>query len=317
MNTKPNKHNTSLSAVQNVVAVLDIGSNSFHLTLANIATDKLKIIHKAKFKVGLADGLINTGFISSNAFELGLSTLKKIKLTLAQYPITFVKVIATQALRTAKNTEDFIDKAKDVFPYPIEVIEGKEEARLIYKGVISQSHSEKRQLTIDIGGGSSEFVIGQGVKPKLLRSLNIGCVSFSNRFFADGQLTSSNFNHAINAASKEITAISEEYKTLNWQTCLGTSGSIESIFSVMQIMEISNKVNLHNLETLLSQIITFKSIHSLNLGDINRERQHVFPAGLAILIAIFRTLEITKMEFSSADLGQGMAFEIMENHYEH
>jgi exopolyphosphatase/guanosine-5'-triphosphate,3'-diphosphate pyrophosphatase len=313
LNTKANIHNHSLSAAQNYVAVLDIGSNSFHLTIANTTQNHLEIIHKAKFKVSLADGLINTGVINATTFELGLDTLKKIKRILDEHPIKLVKVIATQALRCAKNTNEFIAQAKIVFPYPIEVIEGQEEARLIYKGVMSQTYSEQAQLIIDIGGGSSEFVIGQGLEPKLLSSLNIGCVSFSNRFFADGLLTTDNFNNAINAASDDISIIANEYKKLGWQACLGTSGSIESIFSVMKMMEVGNQVNLHNLETLMSQIITFKSIELLKLGDINKERQHVFPAGLAILIAMFRTLTITNMQLSSADLGQGMAFEIMEN----
>jgi len=315
LNTKPNKHDHLTTTAQNIVAVLDIGSNSFHLTIVNITQNQLDIIHKTKFKVSLADGLVNTGFISQASFVLGLDTLKKVKLILEQYSISLVKVIATQALRCAKNTDEFIAQAYEVFPYTIEVIEGKEEARLIYKGVISQVYSDQTQLIIDIGGGSSEFVIGQGIEPKLLSSINIGCVSFSNRFFADGQLTTDNFNNAINAASTEITTIANEYKKLGWEHCLGTSGSIESIFSVMQIMNIGTHVNLHNLETLLSQIITYKSIDLLKLGDINKERQHVFPAGLAILIAMFRTLEINNIHFSPADLGQGVAFEIMEEHY--
>lgn len=313
MNTEPNTHNPLISSAQNHIAVLDIGSNSFHLTIANITQNNLVIIHQTKFKVSLADGLINTGVINPTTFKLGLETLKKVKLILDQYPITMVKVIATQALRSAKNTNEFIIQAKEIFPHPIEVIEGQEEARLIYKGVISQNYSEQSQLIIDIGGGSSEFVIGKGLDPKLLRSLNIGCVSFSNRFFADGLLTTKNFNNAINAACEDISTIAYEYKKLGWQTCLGTSGSIESVFSVMQMMKISDEVNLHNLETLLSQIITFKSIDLLKLGEINKERRHVFPAGLAILIAMFRSLEITTMQLSSGDLGQGMAFEIMEN----
>lgn len=312
MNTKPNEHNRFTATAQNNVAVLDLGSNSFHLTIANTTQNQLNIIHKNKFKVGLADELVNTGFINPTAFELGLETLQKIKLILDAQPISQVKVIATQALRCAKNTNEFIAQAYNVFPYPIEVIEGKEEARLIYKGVISQAYSDQTQLIIDIGGGSSEFVIGQGLEPKLLRSINIGCVSFTNRFFSDGLLTETSFNNAINAASGKISTIADQYKQQGWQVCLGTSGSIESIFSVMELMQIGNQVNLHNLETLLSQIITYKSSDLLDLGDINKERQHVFPAGLAILIAMFRTLEITQMQFSPADLGQGMAFELME-----
>ncbi|WP_341206259.1 Ppx/GppA family phosphatase [uncultured Psychrosphaera sp.] len=310
MNISPLKNN--LSNTHNHVAVLDIGSNSFHLTIVQINNKKLNIIHKSKYKVGLADGLVNTGLINPDAFSLGLETLKKVKVVLEHYPIKTVRVIATQALRCANNTNDFISQAQNVFPYPIEVIQGKEEARLIYKGVISQVYSEQVQLVIDIGGGSSEFVIGHGLEPKLLTSLNIGCVSFTNQFFADGQVSLENFNNAIQAASTEIKNIAQTYKQLGWETCLGTSGSIESIFSVIEMMDKNKLVTLHNLETLMSQIIEFKSIDALQLGDINKERQHVFPAGLAILIAMFRTLTITQMQYSHADLGQGVAFEIIE-----
>lgn len=312
LNINPIKINNTSQSTHNTVAVLDIGSNSFHLLIVNIYPNQLNIIHKNKYKVGLADGLINTGFINPNAFAIGLNTLKKINLVLENHSVNTVRVIATQALRCAKNTNEFINQAKEIFPYPIEVIQGKEEARLIYKGVASQVYSKQTQLIIDIGGGSSEFVIGQGIQPKLLTSLNIGCVSFTNQFFADGQLSSRNFNNAIKAASNEILDIAQEYKQLGWKVCFGTSGSIESIFSVLEIMNIGEQVDLHNLETLLSQIIKFKSIESLELGDINKERQHVFPAGLAILIAIFRTLKIPRMLYSQADLGQGVAFEIME-----
>lgn len=309
---KPNKNNQLTPSTQNNVAVLDIGSNSFHLIIVSLNKNELSILHKAKYKVGLAEDLINTGLLSSKTFSLGLDALQQINSVVESYPIDHVRVIATQALRSAKNTGEFISQAKDVFPYPIEVISGKEEARLIYKGVISREQANDIQLVIDIGGGSSEFVIGQGIQAKLLNSINIGCVSFTNRFFNHGELSEHAFNQAINAACEQIEPIASEYITHGWDVCFGTSGSIESIFSVMQMMKIGNQVNLHNLETLMSQIIAFKSTNLLKLGVINEDRKHVFPAGLAILIAMFRTLKIDQMEFSQADLGQGVAFELME-----
>lgn len=309
---KPNKNNQLTPTTQNNVAVLDIGSNSFHLIIVSLNKNELSILHKAKYKVGLAEDLINTGLLSPKTFSIGLDALQQINSVVESYPIDHVRVIATQALRCAKNTQEFISQAKDVFPYPIEVISGKEEARLIYKGVISREQANDIQLVIDIGGGSSEFVIGQGIQAKLLNSINIGCVSFTNQFFNQGELTEVAFNQAIDAACKQIEPISSEYITNGWDVCFGTSGSIESIFSVMQMMKIGNQVNLHNLETLMSQIITFKSTNMLKLGVINEDRKHVFPAGLALLIAMFRTLKIEKMKFSQADLGQGVAFELME-----
>jgi exopolyphosphatase/guanosine-5'-triphosphate,3'-diphosphate pyrophosphatase len=312
LNNKPYQNNQLTPPTQNNVAVLDIGSNSFHLIIVSLNPNELSILHKAKYKVGLAEDLINTGLLSPEAIATGLETLKQINSVVDSYPIDHVRIIATQALRSAKNTEEFINQAQKVFPYPIEVISGKEEARLIYKGVVSREQASEVQLVIDIGGGSSEFVIGQSIQAKLLNSINIGCVSFTNQFFSHGELSQHAFNQAIDAACKQIEPISAEYIAHSWDVCFGTSGSIESIFSVMQMMKIGNQVNLHNLETLMSQIITFKSANLLKLGVINEDRKCVFPAGLAILIAMFRTLKISHMEFSQADLGQGVAFELME-----
>lgn len=306
-------HNQSTETkTQHIIAVLDIGSNSFHFIIADHRTSTPTILHKAKYKVGLAQGLVNTGLINPSAFELGLDTLKKINTVLNQYQVDQVKVIATQALRSAKNTNEFIEQAAAVFPYPIEVIQGVEEARLIFKGVVSQNHSSLTQLVIDIGGGSSEFVIGKQNQGILLNSLNMGCVNFTNKFFHDGQLNQSNFDRAILAATEELNAIKTQYNQHGWQSCIGTSGSIESILSVIKLTNIGQEITLHNLDTLMSQTLELDTIDALNLGAVNEERKHVFPAGLAILIAIFRSLEITSMAFSSADLGQGVAFEIAE-----
>ncbi len=306
-------HNQSIETkAQHIIAVLDLGSNSFHFLIADHRTSAPTILHKAKYKVGLAQGLVNTGVINPCAFKLGLDTLQKINTVLNQYQVNQVKVIATQALRSAKNTKEFIEQAAAVFPYPIEVIKGVEEARLIFKGVVSQKRSAQTQLVIDIGGGSSEFVIGEQNQEVLLNSLNMGCVNFTNQFFHDGLLSQSNFDRAIQAAMGELELIKVKYNQHGWQRCIGTSGSIESVLSVIKLKQIGEDITLHNLDTLMSQTLQLKTIDSLNLGAVNEERKHVFPAGLAILIAIFRSLNITNMTFSSADLGQGVAFEIAE-----
>ncbi|MAI65755.1 MAG: exopolyphosphatase, partial [Alteromonas sp.] len=169
------------------VAALDIGSNSFHLVVARIVADSVQILHRVKQKVRLADGLDDDDILSDEAIARGLSMLKVIAESLKGFEPDSVRIVATHTLRKARNARHFIKAAKEVLPYPIEVISGVEEARLIYSGVAHTNHADGQQLVVDIGGGSTEFVIGKGFTPLLCRSLQMGCVSYTQRFFSTGE----------------------------------------------------------------------------------------------------------------------------------
>jgi len=301
------------------VAALDIGSNSFHLVVARIVAGSVQILHRVKQKVRLGDGLGTDGVLSEEAMQRGLDTLKGIAESLQGFDPECVRVVATHALREASNANDFLKAAKKVFPFPIEIISGVEEARLIYQGVAHNNHQEYQRLVIDIGGGSTEFIIGEGFDTKVLRSLQMGCVSYTNRFFKQGELKPKAFNRAITSAQQELEMIDKKYIQIGWNTCIGTSGTIKSIIELAAQLDSTNREN----HVCLSDLLTLKDLccaagnsEDLQIQGLTDDRRPVFAAGLAILIAVFKSLDIQEMEFSQDALREGLLYE-MEEHLTH
>lgn len=292
------------------IAVLDIGSNSFHLIVARVISGTVQVLHKMKQKVRLADGLSKDNQLSDEAIQRGLQALEVIKQSLEGFEPSSVRFVATYTLRKAKNANQFIKAAKSIMPYPIEVIAGQEEARLIFNGVAHTEQLEDKTLVIDIGGGSTEFVIGEGFDPILLRSLDMGCVSFTKLFFNKGKIKKSAFNKAIMTAQQQLELIEDKYFNIGWQQTLGTSGTIESIVSLCSEDTTQYKLTLNDLERIQEQIINVGVIDELDLGAVNEDRKQVFPAGLAILIAIFRSLKVSYLVFNNSALREGVIYEM-------
>ena len=301
------------------VAALDIGSNSFHLVVARIVAGSVQILHRIKQKVRLADGLNADGYLSDEAQQRGLDTLAIIAESLQDLAPESVRVVATHTLRKATNAKDFLQAAKEVFPFPIEIISGAEEARLIYQGVAHTNHQLGQRLVIDIGGGSTEFIIGEGFEPKILRSLQMGCVSYTNRFFKQGELKPKAFNKAITSAQQELELIDKKFNQLGWKSCIGTSGTIKSIIELASQLDSTNRdnsVSLTDLISLMNLCCAAGNSKDLKLEGLNEDRRPVFAAGLAILIGIFKSLNISEMEFSPAALREGVLYE-MEDQLAH
>jgi exopolyphosphatase/guanosine-5'-triphosphate,3'-diphosphate pyrophosphatase len=301
------------------VAALDIGSNSFHLVVARIVAGSVQIVHRVKQKVRLADGLGNDGVLSDEAMQKGLDTLSVIAESLQGFEPEYVRVVATHTLRRASNAKDFLNAAKKRFPFPIDVISGAEEARLIYQGVAHTNHQDGQRLVVDIGGGSTEFIIGEDFDTKILRSLQMGCVSYTNRFFKQGELKPRAFDKAITSARQELEMIDKQYKQIGWKTCIGTSGTIKVIIELAAQLDSTNrenKVSLSDLYTLKDLCCAAGNSRDLKLQGLTEDRQPVLAAGLAILIGIFKSLKIDQMEFSPAALREGVLYE-MEDHLKH
>ena len=301
------------------VAALDIGSNSFHLVVARIVAGSVQILHRVKQKVRLAEGLNEDDILSDEAMERGLAMLKVVAESLKGFEPDSVRIVATHTLRKARNARDFISAARDILPYPIEVISGVEEARLIYSGVAHTNHADGQQLVVDIGGGSTEFVIGEGFTPLLCRSLQMGCVSYTKRFFPDGELKSKAFNRAITAAQQELELIDNKYRRLGWVQCIGTSGTIRSLFTLCQQDRPNGHdipVTLKSLRNLMKQFISAGHIDKLSYADLSEDRRVVIAGGLAILIAVFKALEIEGLVYSPAALREGVLYQ-MEDELHH
>lgn len=322
----PNTNNVLDSTFDNVeirntskVAALDMGSNSFHLVVARIVAGSVQILHRVKQKVRLGDGLGTDGVLSEEAIQRGLDTLKVIAESIQGFEPEYVRVVATHTLRKASNAKEFLIAAKKVFPFPIEVISGAEEARLIYQGVAHTNHQEGQRLVVDIGGGSTEFIIGEDFDTKILRSVQMGCVSYTNRFFKHGELKLKAFDKAITSARQELEMIDKQYKQIGWKNCIGTSGTIKVVIELAAQLDSTNRenqVSLGDLYILRDLCCAAGNSRDLKLQGLSEDRQPVLAAGLAILIGIFKSLKIDQMAFSPAALREGVLYE-MEDHLKH
>jgi len=299
------------------VAALDIGSNSFHLVVARIVDGSVQILHRVKQKVRLAEGLNEHNVLEGEAKQRGLDTLKIIADSLKGFEPDSVRIVGTYTLRKAVNAKEFIEEALQILPYPIEVISGTEEARLIYSGVAHTNHDAGKRLVVDIGGGSTEFIIGEGLSPLLLRSLQMGCVSYTQRFFPDGELSAKAFKKAITAAEQEMEPIEDRYRRMGWQRCIGTSGTIKAILGLIQLGkkegEHEEPVTLKALKALKNQFIEAGHVDKLTYPLLSEERRPVIPAGLCVLIGLFKALRIESLEYSPAALREGVLYQMEDD----
>lgn len=295
------------------VAALDIGSNSFHLVVGRIVADSVQILHRVKQKVRFVEGLDKDDMLSAEFMEHGLNTLSFMAESLQGFAPDSVRVVATHTLRRAVNAREFVQAARSILPYPIEIISGVEEARLIYLGVAHTSHLNGQNLVVDIGGGSTEFVIGEGFEPKLLRSVKMGCVSYSLEYFKNGTLKNKTFDKVITAAQQELELIEKKFVQLGWQQVIGCSGTIKSIIDLAQKLDDTaqqNTVTLDNLRELINQCCRAGHIEKLSFEGLAEDRRSLLPAGLCILSAIFLSLKIEEMSFSPDALREGVIYEM-------
>ncbi|MCG8709313.1 exopolyphosphatase [Brenneria sp. 4F2] len=298
-------------------AAVDLGSNSFHMVIARVVNGALQVLSRLKQRVYLADGLDNQNMLSEEAMERGLSCLALFAERLQGFSALNVSIVGTHALRQAANAQEFLRRAADIMPYPIEIISGHEEARLIFMGVEHTQPEKGRKLVIDIGGGSTELVIGEDFEPMLIESRRMGCVSFAQQFFPNGEISESNFKRARLAAAQKLETLSWEYRIYGWEYALGASGTIKATHEIL--LEMGKKDGLitpGRLEMLREQILQFKSFKSLSLPGLPEDRQSVLVPGVAILCGIFDALSIKELRLSDGALREGVLYE-MEGRFRH
>ncbi|MFS1933578.1 exopolyphosphatase [Vibrio splendidus] len=293
------------------IAAIDLGSNSFHMVVARVFEQHLQLVSRHKQRVRLGDGLDERNFLSESAIERGLECLKVFAERLADFELDDVRVVATHTLRKAKNAKDFVEQAKPLFPFPIEIISGQEEARIIYNGVEHTQAASESKLVIDIGGGSTELVAGQGFTPQIMRSLPMGCVSFTQRFFADGELTSQHFFDAYISATRLLMPLIEEYKKNAWEVAFGSSGTTKSIKEVLIGLGFTDGlITPQRLSYLKNHLCEFPSSKGLDLSGLSDERKSVFAAGVTILSAAMDMLNIKELHFSDSALREGVLYDM-------
>ena len=293
-------------------AAIDLGSNSFHMLVVRHIDGSVQTMAKIKRKVRLAAGLDENNALSLEAMQRGWDCLSLFAERLQDIPTENIRIVGTATLRTATNVDIFLEKANQILGHDIEVISGEEEAATIYKGVAHTSGGSGRRLVVDIGGASTELIIGQGFEAKALTSLKMGCVTWLERHFKDRQLTVTNFNNAILAAKETLQPILEQYTNIGWDVCVGASGTVQALQEIMLAQGMDEVITHAKLKRLQKQAMRADHLEELEIEGLTLERALVFPSGLSILIAIFELLEIDSMTLAGGALREGLVYEMVD-----
>ncbi len=295
------------------LAAVDLGSNSFRLEVARVAGDQLYPLDALKETVRLAGGLGDDKKLDEATQEVALACLQRFGERLRGLSPEAVRCVGTSALRVAKNSSVFIRKAEAALGHPIEIVAGREEARLIYLGVAhSLPASPDRRLVVDIGGGSTEFIIGHGLKPHERESLHMGCVNFSQRFFAKGVIDKAALKAAEVAARAEVERITREFSKANWQQAIGSSGTARALREILEQNGWSERgITADGLAKLHAQFAKAGQIDALELAGLARDRRPVIAGGFAIMAGLFAELGIEQMDVAEAAMREGILYDLL------
>ena len=301
------------SPVQQTFAAVDLGSNSFHMIVANYNDQRLQVIDKLKDMVRLASGLDEDNKLSGDIMERAITCLEKFGQRLRDIPRLNVRAVGTNTLRKARNSKDFLRHAQQALGQPIDIISGQEEARLVFLGVTHSIYNQNDKcLVIDIGGGSTEVIIGRGFEPIYMESLYMGCANITQRFFNDGTINRKKMNRAILFARQELESISTRYKKLGWQRAIGSSGTNISIHEIIKQQGWSDDgISQDALQKLNDALINIGDISQFNFDGLSEQRRPIFIGGVAILCALFEALEIEKMQISDGALREGLLHDLI------
>lgn len=296
-----------------VVAGVDLGSHSFHMIVVRVdETGRFHVLDKLRERVRLAAGLTEKRTLSQEAQERAIESLRRMGQRLRGLPPGAVRAVGTNTLRQSKDAQ-FLDRAQEALGHPIEIISGMEEARLIYLGVShSLAASGERRLVVDIGGGSTECIIGEGFDPVVADSLYMGCVSYTMRYFGDGRITKEAFQRAEMAARIELEPIVERFKEVGWQGVVGSSGTVIAARKVIEANGWAEaNITDKGIKRLRKALIAQGKIDKLSLPGLEADRAIVFPGGLAILKAIFDMLELETMQSARGALREGLIYDLL------
>lgn len=308
------------SKQNNEYAIVDLGSNSFHMIIVKRVNDSLQVIYKNKQNIHLATGLNNESVLSATSIQRGVNCLAMFAERLSNIPVKNIKIVGTHSLRVAKNRQQFLMEAAKVFPYPIEIISGQEEARLIYIGAINNESVSKSDVKfiIDIGGGSTEIAIGTGSTPTLVESRPMGCVTYAKQFFPDEKITRQSFEKARLSAEQQVEKIINLVKSKNISIAFGASGTIKSIYNILLDIGVTDGIiTPQRLEDLVSYIFEFERFADIDYPSLSEERKHVFVSGLAIFYGVFKAFGIKELYYTQSALREGILFELTRINEQH
>jgi len=296
-----------------VIAAVDLGSNSFHMVVARRSNGELTILDRIREMVRLGAGLDEKGRISPEATELALDCLNRFRERLAALEAGQVRAVGTNTLRRARQRNAFMLRARGALGHPIEVISGVEEARLVYLGA---SHSlpahEGHRLVVDIGGGSTELIVGRGDEAERLESLYMGCVSSSETFFPGGEISESAFRDAQLFARRELRPVREPFRRIDWGQAVGTSGTIRATGRILrELGQTEGEITPGGLALLRERLLAAGHVRKHELPGLGAQRAPVYPGGLAVLIEVFEALQIERMQPAEGALREGLLWDLV------
>lgn len=294
-------------------AAIDLGSNSFHMVIAEPEGNSIRIIDSLRMPTRLGAGLDKKKCIKPETMEAALAAMSQFAERLRGVPRHNVRIVGTNTLRRATNAKFFMAKCEVMLGKRIEIISGREEARLIHTAV---SHvlpdADSKRLVIDIGGGSTEFVIGTGFKADLMESVNMGCVSYATEYFDTDQVDNAAMKKAAVQAQLEMRPIAQEYREAGWQEVIGCSGTIKATARMLAELGLTDgTITREGLRKLIRRITKDGSVEALKLTSISQSRTQVIAGGLAVLNGIMKTLDIDSMVASQVALREGLIFDMI------
>jgi len=300
------------------IAAIDLGSNSFHMIVARWDNGQLSLLDRLREPVRMGFGLEDDGSLSDDARERALACLERFGECLRGYPSRNVRIVGTKTLRSIKDARHFLAEAQARLGHPVEIISGDEEARLIYLGVAHCIAPTKgKRILMDIGGGSTEIILGDGMTPLLKESLNMGCIAITKKFFNDGRVTEKLVTKALIACLQELEPVKDAFIEMGWQEVLGASGTIKAVAKVCEEQGWSKgEITLDSLEKILGLYLKQGNLN-LRLEGLSDDRQPVFLGGVITLTALFDALNLTSMVAADWALREGLLFDVkgrMENH---
>ncbi|MFZ5484661.1 MAG: exopolyphosphatase [Pseudomonadota bacterium] len=301
------------------LAALDIGSNSFHLQVARVDGDQLYYLDAHKDAVRLAAGLTATKELDAASQERALACLARFGERLQGMPPGAVRAVGTSALRVAKNAPAFLDRARAILGFDIDIVAGREEARLIYLGVAhSLPLTTEPRLVVDIGGGSTECIIGTGYEARDRESLHMGCVVFSNRFFPDGQIDKIQLKAAVTAARVEAQQVAHEFRRGRWHEAVGSSGTARALGEILYQNGLSDgQITADGLKWLRERLAKAGHLSRLELDGLKDERKPVIVGGAAIMSGVFQEFAIDTMTAAQGAMREGILWDLLGRVHDH
>ncbi|MBF5005794.1 Ppx/GppA phosphatase family protein [Diaphorobacter caeni] len=303
-----------------LLAAVDLGSNSFRLEIGRYEHGHIEKIEYFKETVRQGAGLDEDKNLTADSMQRGWDCLARFAERLAGFPKAHVRAVATQTLREARNRELFIERGSEILGYPIDIVSGPEEARLIYQGVARLlPQSDERRLVVDIGGRSTEIILGRQFTPSAVASFRVGSVAWSTRYFPDGQFTPRAFEAAEVAAKAVLDEALDTYRRDTWDVAYGSSGTVGAVGDVLAAAGAApeGRITRDGLDWLYDQLITARSADRVRMNGLKEDRRAVIGGGVSVLRAIFNLLGITEMQVAQGALRQGALYDLLDREQPH